>query len=117
MEFLEQFVSELVHIARCGFNFTIHLITCSTEATYTKIRSKQLDWRKIDIRDRGGTAFTPVFDLVDEKHLNPAALIYLTDGDPWEWPKKKPRYPVMWILCRGDRDVPFGQKVLMNCHE
>lgn len=67
---------------------------------------------ELDVKGGGGTRFSPVWDAVAEREIDPACLIYLTDllctdfGD-------EPEYPVLWAdWGRGaGRDVPFGEVV------
>jgi predicted metal-dependent peptidase len=59
----------------------------------------------------GGTRFSPVFEWVKERGLNPAVLLYLTDllGDAPE----EPGYPVLWLVVgryRG-QTMPFGRRI------
>lgn len=59
----------------------------------------------------GGTSFVPVFDYVDEHHLEPDALIYLTDGYG-TFPDAKPAYPVLWGDITGQKtQYPWGDIV------
>jgi len=62
----------------------------------------------------GGTDFRPAFDYIQEKGIDPACMIYLTDlyGD---FPKEPPEYPVMWVSVsqRGNK-APFGETVEMK---
>lgn len=63
----------------------------------------------------GGTAFEPVFELIEEKGINPTALIYATDlyGS---FPAEEPGYPVLW-MCTPDaseRDPNFGETVRLQ---
>lgn len=60
----------------------------------------------------GGTAFKPVFDYVEEQHLQPDLLIYFTDGEG-EFPKTPPTYPVLWLI-KGKKSVPWGQRIQLN---
>ena len=62
----------------------------------------------------GGTAFSPVFKYMQEKHINPVACIFLTDlccsdyGD-------MPDYPVLWVSTYEKADTPpFGEVTLMQ---
>ena len=56
----------------------------------------------------GGTDFRPVFDYVEtHPELDPALLIYITDGYG-TFPQSAPPYPVMWLVTPGGADVPWG---------
>ncbi len=62
----------------------------------------------------GGTAFSPVFKYMQEKHINPVACVFLTDlccsdyGD-------MPDYPVLWVSTYEKADTPpFGEVTVMQ---
>jgi predicted metal-dependent peptidase len=61
----------------------------------------------------GGTAFSPIFEKVEELAIEPVACVVLTDlycndyGDT-------PPYPVLWVSNgRDGEDTPFGETVMM----
>ncbi len=58
----------------------------------------------------GGTSFTPVFDAIEERDIEPECLIYFTDtyGD---FPDREPDYPVLWAVVDGADRVPFGEVI------
>lgn len=58
---------------------------------------------------RGGTDFRPVFDWVAERGVEPACLIYLTDGIG-DYPKAEPGYPVLWVMT-SNVVPPFGSTI------
>lgn len=58
----------------------------------------------------GGTAFEPVFDYVEKNGLEPEALVYLTDG-MGSFPKRAPKYPVIWGSIYAPSKYPFGDVV------
>jgi len=66
----------------------------------------------------GGTSFAPPFNKVDELDINPACLVYLTDGYSNSFPKNKPEYPVLWVLTgKNDnfkKNVPFGEVIVIE---
>ena len=67
------------------------------------------DTVKLGAKGGGGTAFQPVFDLVNEA----ACLIYLTDLDGPT--PKEPPYPVLWVTSQRVRRVaPFGETIRIN---
>ena len=58
----------------------------------------------------GGTDFRPPFRYVEQEHIDPAALIYLTDG----WCNSfapDPGYPVLWCVYGGNKGFqpPYGE--------
>jgi len=58
----------------------------------------------------GGTSFAPPFRWLEENHINPKALVYLTDlyGDHWD---KIPGFPVLWACWSNEETIPFGELV------
>ena len=76
----------------------------------------------LDIRQRGGTAYTPAFDAIDELELpeDPACIVYLTDLECDDYPNRPAAYPVFWAAydytnrpdhVRAKRTPPFGDLV------
>lgn len=57
----------------------------------------------------GGTSHIPVFDWIEEKGLDPACLVCLTDMYT-SFPDNPPGYPVLWAATTGV-DGPWGQTV------
>jgi predicted metal-dependent peptidase len=57
----------------------------------------------------GGTDFRPVFRWVENNHLNPDCMLYLTDM-MGKFPDSAPRYPVIWGSTT-DLPAPFGDVV------
>jgi len=58
---------------------------------------------------RGGTAFAPTFEWINEQYLDIRALIYFTDLECWEF-GVEPDYPVLWAQ-HGHYNAtpPFGE--------
>jgi len=59
----------------------------------------------------GGTAFSPIFEYLEEHNIEPAACVILTDlccndfGD-------QPQYPVLWVS-NDQNAAPWGEVVMM----
>ena len=66
---------------------------------------------ELNPRGGGGTDFRPVFDYVEEHDLEPACLIYFTDGYCNSFPKEEPAYPVLWACTRKGFEPPFGEVI------
>lgn len=62
---------------------------------------------------RGGTRFSPVFDLIDEAADVPACLIYMTDLGSNDFPDPPPGYAVLWICTDPENPTqpPFGERI------
>jgi len=65
---------------------------------------------EFNVEGLGGTDFRPVFERVDREQLNPACLIYLTDGDGW-YPDEPSDYPTLWAITTPHRQAPWGETV------
>ncbi|MDH7478601.1 MAG: VWA-like domain-containing protein [Syntrophomonadaceae bacterium] len=58
----------------------------------------------------GGTDFRPVFEEIEQRGVDPAAVVFLTDG-AGTFPAAPPPYPVLWVIANNQQlDVPFGLK-------
>lgn len=67
---------------------------------------------KIDVIGRGGTNFTPVIELADERNYD--GLVVFTDGyAPFP---SKPKTRMLWAVCDQDSGVqfPYGKKVVIE---
>ena len=65
---------------------------------------------------RGGTRFTPVFEEVERRGIQPKALIYLTDLGCHDYPTA-PGYPVIWGATDRYSTPPFGEVIDVNIEE
>jgi predicted metal-dependent peptidase len=88
---LEEFMSEIRHIHKCGVDVTI--IQCDTT-----IRSiEPYNGRdNIKVHGRGGTEFDPVLEYYNENLRKYTSLVYFTDGECTA--DVKPKAPVLWVL-------------------
>ena len=66
----------------------------------------------LDARGRGGTMFTPVFDLLEHDwgEVPIGCLVYLSDLYCSDYPSVPPEYPVIWVGSSNAsaHDPPFG---------
>lgn len=67
---------------------------------------------KIRAKGGGGTAFSPVFKMLEQKGIHPAACIFLTDLCCDDF-GPKPDYPVLWISTYAST-APFGEVTMMG---
>ncbi len=62
----------------------------------------------------GGTDYRPVAARIEERGLQPACLIWLTDLECSRFPEQ-PAYPVLWAVTGGEEDPPpFGEVVRLS---
>lgn len=66
--------------------------------------------KRYEAQGRGGTAFTPVFELAEKKRYK--CLVVLTDGEAEAPPYPKFCRDVIWCLLQGkNAPVPWGRKI------
>ena len=68
---------------------------------------------EFNVEGLGGTDFRPAFEHVDREQLDPACLIYLTDGDG-VYPDEPSTYPTLWAITTPDRQAPWGETVYID---
>ena len=113
-EDFQNFFSEIVNTVNGFPNYKLTLIQCDCEIQDVQEFSKDKPFCKntqITLKGRGGTDFTPVFEYITEKKIQPKVLLYYTDGCG-AYPEKKPEYPVIWLLTTK-ASVPFGKKIIL----
>ncbi|WP_157081726.1 vWA domain-containing protein [Fervidicola ferrireducens] len=109
---IKQFIGEVMSIASIGAN-TLHVVFCDAKVQGWYTMSAQDEVPPFKIKGGGGTDFRPVFDAVAEKGMQPAVLIYLSDGYG-DYPEKEPEYPVLWVMTRNHQNPPFGRVVTLD---
>jgi len=73
-------------------------------------------WDEFDPKPRGGggTAFSPVFEYIEEHGIEPSLVIMLTDMYCDDFGPEPP-YPVLWVSTSGaDWNPPFGKVIAMD---
>jgi predicted metal-dependent peptidase len=94
---------------------TFDLVQCDVEVAewHTYEEHEPLPSQFV-IKGRGGTAFNAPFEQVKERNIEPALLVYMTDGFNAGDLAPDPGYPVMWVLVGAyNRDFapPYGEVV------
>ena len=61
----------------------------------------------------GGTDYGPVFEYIDNNGISPDFVVYIGDGYANMSYKRRPAYPVLWLLTKdGNEDFcDFGKKI------
>lgn len=111
---LEQFVAEIAAIADETRPERIHVL-CADAAVQSANEFAAGEPIAIDPRGGGGTDFRPVFDWVEERGIEPACLIYLTDLRCRCFPVAVD-YPVLWVT-NSKRSAPIGETIKMEPDE
>ena len=97
---------------RRAHNSSLTLIQCDyiLQETETFEPWDEPDFTTYKFRGRGGTAFEPVFEFLNEGIMEGArydCLIYFTDGIA-PFPDIAPEYPVLWVFYGNTFQPPFG---------
>lgn len=109
---IKQFIGEVMSIASIGAN-TLHIVFCDAKVQGWYTTSAQDEVPAFKVKGGGGTDFRPVFDKIARKGIQPAVLVYLTDGYG-NYPKEQPGYPVLWVMTRNHQKPPFGRVVTLD---
>jgi predicted metal-dependent peptidase len=70
---------------------------------------------ELSMKGGGGTDFRPPFEYLEEEGIEPACLIYQTDGYCDSFPEA-PSYPVIWVITsstynKDNFEPPFGEVI------
>jgi predicted metal-dependent peptidase len=108
---LTQFAGEISAICDEAQPESIHVIYC--DATVQAVQEfGPSEPVRLEPKGGGGTDFRPVFQWVEEKSIDPACLIYLTDLFCHSYPDP-PEYPVLWVT-DSRRTAPFGETLRIS---
>lgn len=107
---INQFASEIRKCKEDMLPAMIHVVYFDSEVSHYE--SYESD-DELDIRPHGGggTAFSPVFEYIREKGIEPVACIFLTDLCCSDF-GEVPDYPVLWVSTDPGQ-APFGEIVVM----
>jgi predicted metal-dependent peptidase len=95
------------------FNTTVRVIYCDSHAyDGGEFTNNDLPL-KLKPKGGGGTNFRPPFQFIEEHDIEPTCMIYYTDGYCSAFPNE-PDYPVLWAIYGQERQVPFGEVVMLN---
>jgi predicted metal-dependent peptidase len=108
---IDQFAAEIHAVKDEGNPIAIHVIYFDSEVSHYDKFGRDDDLH-IEPHGGGGTAFSPVFEYMQQHAIEPVACIFLTDlccddfGDA-------PQYPVLWVST-DEGSAPFGEVVMMK---
>lgn len=107
---MNQFAAELNYVKQELRPSKVHVIYFDSEVSHYESYERD---DVLDIRPHGGggTAFSPVFEFIRSKSIEPLACVFLTDLYCYDF-GEAPHYPVLWVS-NGDSTAPFGEVVMM----
>jgi predicted metal-dependent peptidase len=110
---LKQFGGEIKAIVGDVKPEKTHVIYCDSQVNKVEVFTQDDEIVMLKGVGGGGTSFRPPFEYVKKKHIEPMALIYLTDmyGD---FPGSPPSYPVLWGSTTKNLQAPFGQTLYID---
>jgi len=114
-DLLSRFMAEIQKINEDLQPEKIHVLCCDTKVQWNEtFNSYEKVWA--NPLGRGGTAFSPVFDWVENSNNpTPKAVVYFTDLHCSDFWKREPEYPVYWIVWPGGANrVPWGEIIRME---
>lgn len=90
---------------------SITIIYCSTRVNHVDEFEQGDEVTTFKYTDRGGTLVQPVFDYVEEHSLPCDQMVYLTDLEVFDFPKRVD-FPLLWVSSGGAGQVaPIGETV------
>ena len=92
---------------------TVHVVWCDTRCHDGGTYERQDMPIVLTPKGGGGTDFRPPFAWITEKDIDPACVIYLTDGECNSFPEE-PDFPVLWAIYGRERTVPWGEVVMIT---
>lgn len=111
-DMITAFATELNAIHRDLKPSKVHVVYCDAAVAHVDEFGPD-DKLTINPKGGGGTSFAPVFEWVEQNHLQPKALVYLTDlyGSHYQ---EVPPYPVLWACWSQCTDIPFGELITVK---
>jgi len=110
-EEIDQFAAEIYAVKDDGQPSAIHIIYFDSSVShYDKFERGDSDL-KVKPHGGGGTAFSPVFEYMQEHNIEPEVCVFLTDLYCSDF-GNAPDYPVLWVSLGADA-APFGEVVMM----
>jgi predicted metal-dependent peptidase len=115
---LTAFGSEITAICEHLPISTVNVLYCDSRVYDGPTVTKQDLPVTLEMRGGGGTMYAPAFEAVEERGIDPACLIYITDGFNSDTDLQAPDYPVLWAMTdsRGQKQS-FGQHIYIGHEE
>jgi predicted metal-dependent peptidase len=110
---LAEMLAELQHCLDTLRPEAIHLVSCDSRIRETH-ELREGDAVPTKLMGGGGTRFQPAFDWMRDNVPHAEGMVYLTDGEAWDYAAlEEPACPVLWLDYGmvGASAYPFGEVV------
>lgn len=108
---LEHFLGEVNAISTEVQPQSITILYCSTKINHIDQFDQGDEVTAFKYTDRGGTLVQPVFDYVRDNDIPCDQMVYLTDLEVFDFPKRVD-YPLLWVSSgRAGAEAPIGETV------
>lgn len=88
----------------------LHVLDCDTKVhAHREVDPQELEFDAPPVGG-GGTSFVDLFSWIEEKGIEPAVVIVLTDMYA-SFPKVEPEFPVIWASTSKGIAAPFGELI------
>lgn len=110
-EQLQEFASEIRALAEDTNPERVHVIYFDSKVCHYDA-FERYEQVTVSPHGGGGTAFSPVFEFMEQQNIFPECCVFLTDLYSGDF-GSQPDYPVLWITT-GSTKAPFGEVVKMD---
>lgn len=108
---LHHFLGEVNAISTEVQPQSITIIYCSMHVNHVDSFDQGDEVTTFKYTDRGGTLVQPVFDYVEKHNLPCDQMVYLTDLEVFDFPKRVD-FPLLWVSSgRAGLEAPIGETV------
>tara|TARA_Y100000114_G_scaffold142209_1_gene148613 strand:+ start:8666 stop:9790 length:1125 start_codon:yes stop_codon:yes gene_type:complete len=108
---IDQFATEIIKVWEDHKPIKTHVIYFDSEVSHYDCFGQD-DRPEIKPHGGGGTAFSPVFEYMQDNDISPVACVFLTDLCCNDF-GTEPDCPVLWVTTDAE-DAPFGEVVKME---
>ena len=110
-EEIDQFATEIIKVWEDHKPTKTHVIYFDSDVSHYDCFGQQ-DRLEIKPHGGGGTAFSPVFEYMQDNDIDPVACVFLTDLCCSDF-GTEPNCPVLWVTTE-EGTAPFGEVVKME---
>ena len=109
-EEIAQFAAEVCKVHTDLIPSKLHVVYFDSEVSHHDV-FEPTDEVHVKAHGGGGTAFSPLWQFLQDNDIEPVAAVVLTDLVCYDF-GASPDYPVLWVSTHSDK-APFGEVVMM----